>query len=164
VLRDSADFDAVLAAFELERRGDMRGAAQMLREFELRTPDLGRARFSPGDVMFTPVNRIVAARWLALSGDSVAALEMLELFDNFSTTNSFDATATLASLATLERARLSEANGDCDTARRHFEDFRDRYDAPSASHRHLVDEANAALVRLRTGEGRCQKEGTKSER
>jgi serine/threonine-protein kinase len=164
VVRDSVDFDAVLAAFELERRGDVRGAAEALLEFETRTRDVGRARFAPGDVMFNPLIRIVAARWLALSGDATAALGMLDLFDDFAVTNSFDANATLAGFAILERARISEGKGDCEPARRNYENFLGRYDAAGASHRHLVDEANSALARLRTGEAACQQKGSKSSR
>jgi len=58
----------------------------------------------------------------------------------------------LSGLVYLERARIEEARGQGDLARSHYEQFLRSYDLPVAAHRHLVEEARAALRRL-SGQG-----------
>ena len=48
----------------------------------------------------------------------------------------------------LARARLEEANGDPARALEYYRQFLRRYDAPSPSVVHLVEEARAATARL----------------
>jgi hypothetical protein len=45
-------------------------------------------------------------------------------------------------------ARIEEARGQFDLAERDYHQFLVRYDMPTASHRHLVEEGRAALARL----------------
>lgn len=51
-------------------------------------------------------------------------------------------------IASLQRARVEEALGRRADATRHYADFLRWYDMPNARQRHLVTEAQQALVRL----------------
>ena len=51
-------------------------------------------------------------------------------------------------IALFERARVAEATGDTDGARRFFAEFLVRFDMPMPAHRPLVDQAREALTRL----------------
>jgi hypothetical protein len=153
---DTVEIDQVLGAFELHRRGDTRGAAALLWAEELRAADLLYPnRRDAGDAMFGPVNRLVLSQWYAAVGDTAAAVSVLNYFDQFRTESSFDAAATLASLATLQKARLADGQRKCGEAKRDYEEFRRRYDLPVAKHQHLVNESSSALERLSVCEPRC---------
>jgi hypothetical protein len=60
----------------------------------------------------------------------------------------FDDKMPLRPLAELLQGRIEDGQGDTAAARHHYEDFLLRYDRPVQAHRHLVDEALAALARL----------------
>ncbi len=51
-------------------------------------------------------------------------------------------------LLSLQLARIEDARGRADDARRLYRDFLIWYDMPPPAHRHLVEEARAALARL----------------
>ena len=55
----------------------------------------------------------------------------------------------LAGLVYLERARAEEALGHREVAREYYDQFLRRYDLPVAAHRHHVEDAPLAVVRLR---------------
>ena len=59
-----------------------------------------------------------------------------------------EANVTIEPLAYLEQARVAEALGRIDDARTFYQRFLWRYDLPAEAHRHLVEEARTALVRL----------------
>jgi hypothetical protein len=61
------------------------------------------------------------------------------------------ADAMLAGLIYLDRARIEDAMGRREVARAHYGQFLRRYDMPVRVHRHLVEEARAAVSRLSTG-------------
>jgi serine/threonine-protein kinase len=154
--KDSVDLDQVFAAFELERRGDVRGAAALLREQDMRVANgLVSAARVGNDAMFGSVNRLILSQWFATIGDTATAVSLLNYFDNFASGVTFDAAATLGSLAMLQRARLADGQRKCEQAKQSYEEFRRRYDMPVAKQKHLVDDANASLARLRVGEPRC---------
>ncbi len=59
-----------------------------------------------------------------------------------------DANIAVSGLGFLQRARIEEARGDREPARRHYQEFLRRYDIPTPLHRHLVEEAVTALRQL----------------
>jgi hypothetical protein len=65
-----------------------------------------------------------------------------------------EANVTVEPLAYLEQARVAEALGRDELAGTYYQRFLWRYDMPAESHRHLVEEARAALVRLGRGDRR----------
>jgi hypothetical protein len=98
---------------------------------------------------------MLSARWLAMAGDTSQALRLLAWSDAFAIPDGPAGSGgafLLYGLGYLERARLEDARGQQGRARAHYERFLRFYDAPVAAHRHLVEEARAALRRL-SGQG-----------
>ena len=95
-----------------------------------------------------PVGRLLAARWILAEGDSTQALRLLAWNRAFFQHSGTLITGMLSALITLERARIEEAIGEVRQARVDYQWFLRAYDQPVAQHRHLVDEAHAALKRL----------------
>jgi tRNA A-37 threonylcarbamoyl transferase component Bud32/tetratricopeptide (TPR) repeat protein len=97
------------------------------------------------------VNRLTAGRWLLEEGDTTGAAKLLmwhETFLPIGARAANRANNVVAGLAYLERARIEEVLGRSELARDYYEQFLRRYDTPVEAHRHLVEEAGAALARL----------------
>jgi hypothetical protein len=119
----------------------------------------GLSRFASDQHPFlTVVNRLAAGRWLREHGRPGDAARILTWHEAvvvpLRTTR--QAFAVAEGLAYLERARAAESLGQVDLARDYYQRFLRYYDAPVAAHRHLVDDANRALVRLRAGSDRSR--------
>ena len=94
-------------------------------------------------------NRLAAARWLGASGDADQAFRLLSAVDGPYLIHPGTAyIIMLSGLVDLERGRIEERLGHDDLARKYYREFLRIYDRPAAGHRHLVDEATAALARL----------------
>jgi hypothetical protein len=94
-----------------------------------------------------PIHRLAAAEWLLASGDTTQAARLLTWIDgDFAV--ALDATGPIRALVELERGRIDEARGRVQLARAHYRQFLIRYDMPVPAHRHLVEEARAAIGRL----------------
>ncbi len=147
--------DRSLAAFELEMMGSRRRAAQELAALEWHRAEYWKWGNRHG--WLTPISRLAAARWLVAEGDTAQAARLLNWHQAVpSEPAAVGPHVMLEGLAYLEQARIEDARGRSDLARRYFEEFLRRYDMPVPAHRHLVEEAQAALARLeerRTGEG-----------
>jgi len=109
------------------------------------------------DHPFVPaVDRLLAARWLSAAGDLTQAARLLKWNEAIWPRPYCGADPierAVSPLASLEQGRVEEARGRDEAARAHYEEFLAQYDMPVAAHRHLVDEARAALRRL-SGEQR----------
>jgi hypothetical protein len=140
--------DRSLSAFELALRGDPRGAATAMAalEWELAEGSPWFA-FSPRTphVLLRGVDRMAAAEWLLAKGDSVQAVRLLQWHR---TMPPLDDKFPLAPLANLLQARIEDGQGDTAAARHDYQKFLVRYDLPVPAHRHLVNEARAAIARL----------------
>jgi serine/threonine protein kinase/tetratricopeptide (TPR) repeat protein len=132
-------FDRSLAAFEMGRSGRYRPAADSMVALIRAVAEGNFCCNGP----FDAVNRLAASRWLLAAGDTVAAgtiLGELELADG--------RMIHFGGPLYLARARINEALGRKEEARRDYAEFLRRYDLPSPSLRSLVTEASAAERRL----------------
>ncbi|MEP7325530.1 MAG: serine/threonine-protein kinase [Gemmatimonadota bacterium] len=132
-------FERSLAAFEMGLEGKTRLAADSMVALVRAVTEGNFCCNGP----FDAVNRLAASRWLLAAGDTVAAgtiLGELELADG--------RMVYFGGPLYLARARINDALGRKEEARSDYTEFIRRYDLPSASQRHLVAEANAALRRL----------------
>ncbi len=142
-----------LRAMDLALTGATRQAAESLAALQWQQAERGDRDFV--DPSQRTVGRMLAARWLTEAGDTAQALRLLAWNDAFAIPDGpagRGGAFLLYGLAYLERARLEEARGQGEVARAHYERFLRFYDAPVAAHRHLVEEARAALRRL-SGQG-----------
>jgi TolB-like protein len=137
--------DRSLGAFEAARRGDTRAAARAMAALEWQSTD----RYVwgvDGHPMLRGVDRMAAAEWLIATGDSAEAVRLLRWQEAGS--GPWDDKVSLGPLVYLLQARIADGHRDTVTARRYYERFLTRYDAPVPALRHLVIEAREALGRL----------------
>jgi serine/threonine-protein kinase len=145
-----------LDAFGAELSGDRSDAAHSLASLEreiaesLALPESPSRRLLRREHPYlTSLNRFAAVNWLTEVGDTTEATWLLAWPEaRWEPEIGRMADAALAGLAFLQRGRIEEARGNSEFAKRSFEEFLERYDMPVESHRHLVDEAQAALARL----------------
>ncbi|HEX6050228.1 MAG TPA: serine/threonine-protein kinase [Gemmatimonadaceae bacterium] len=143
--------DRSLGAFAAALAGRRAEAADSLVAIEHERAEFGWSRWrSDSHPFLTAVNRLAAARWLAERGDAASAERLLTWHQAvlFPLRDTREANLIAEPLAYLEQARVADALGRATLARSYYERFLWRYDAPEAAHRHLVDEARAALVRI----------------
>ena len=149
--------DRSLGAFALAIAGRRSEAADSLAALERERAELGWSRRrSDSHPFLTAVNRLAAARWLVERGDAASAERLLTWHQAvlFPMRDTREANVTVEPLAYLEQARVAEALGRNELAGTYYQRFLWRYDMPAESHRHLVEEARAALVRLGRGDRR----------
>lgn len=140
--------DRTLGAFEAELAGERGLAARILAATNWKNPDLLVPGYAAHPYVIA-ISRLAAARWLVAEGDTKEAIRLLMWFEAAWALDGYrPARRVLGSLAALERARLAEAAQQFDLARRAYTEFLDRYDTPVPAHRHLVEEAHTALMRL----------------
>lgn len=140
--------DRSLAAFGRALDGDRGRAGRELAKSEW---DCAAACVS-GDEFVTPnmaIHRLAAATWLLEAGDTAQAVRLL-IWHQSTIVAFWDGSFTyaVAPLAYLMLARIEEAQGDTRWAKKHYQQFLQRHDAPMPRQVHLVDEARAALARL----------------
>jgi hypothetical protein len=143
--------DRSLGAFTLALAGRRSQAADSLVALEHERAEGGWSRRrSDAHPFLTAVNRLAAARWLVERGDAATADRLLTWHQAvlFPLRETREANAIIEPLAYLEQARAAEALGRDELARTYYQRFLWRYDTPAESHRHLLEEARAALVRL----------------
>jgi tRNA A-37 threonylcarbamoyl transferase component Bud32/TolB-like protein len=148
------ELDASLAAFEQDLAGDRRSASARLVALEWRRaeqPD----RAAP-TAYLTAIDRLAASRWLVALGDTAQAARLLTYCEAQIPGPEYPVDVVLAGLTYFERARVEDLRGHAGAARELYDQFLRRYDMPVAAHRHLVDDAKAALSRLQ-GEAPPQK-------
>ena len=137
--------DSSLAAFALDLAGDRPRALALLLALE-------RDRYRVDDVhaYLAGVHRLTASRWLAQSGDTAGAAQLLTWHEamGYRSTQPLHANALLAPFAYLERAPLLAALGQAGAARLHYERFLALYDSPVQAHRGLVQQAREELQRV----------------
>jgi hypothetical protein len=144
---DAALLDQSLAASDLALAGNVRGAGRSLAALEWRLAE--RPIFwSPRETCLMAFDRLAGSRWLLAAGDTAQAARLLTWHE---AVDASSIAAVLAPLVYLERARIEEGRGQVEAARAHYGQFLRRYDLPNARHRHLVQEARAALGRLPGG-------------
>lgn len=141
----TALLDRSLAAFELELTGRRRDAAESLAALEWAAAD--SAQWSADHPFLPTVNRLALSQWLAVEGDTTQAVRILA-WHRSGPNPIWTANLVGSPLAHLQRARLLGAGGNAVVARQAYGEFLRRYDMPVAAHRHLVEEAEAALARL----------------
>lgn len=95
-----------------------------------------------------PVQRLVGARALAASGDTAAAIRLLNWVDGAPTGNLAYAVALLRPYALLERARLHEGKGDRRRAKYDYEALLRRLDRPTASLQPVRADAERGYARV----------------
>ena len=145
--------DRSLAAFDLDLAGSRRRAADSLATIEWQRPDFVLASDGSSGVKWHPfltsVNRMAAATWLLQGGDTTDATRLLLWHESrIWSLPDHAADAVFAGPAYLELARVAEAQGQADLARRYYRQFLRRCDLPVPAQRHLVEEAKAALAKL----------------
>jgi serine/threonine protein kinase/TolB-like protein len=147
----AAILDRSLGAFELALAGRPAAAAHALVVLERERADVWpRRRLSDRHAYLSAVDRMVASRLLRSGGDVAGAAQLLVFHEAVlwpapQTTHANDM---LAGLVYLERARLEEQLARPGVARAYYQQFLRRYDRAVPRHRHLVEEARAALARL----------------
>ena len=142
-----------LAAFAVALAGDRGRAADSLEALEGERYEQGLSRHrSDAHPFLTAIDRMAAGRWLRERGDAARAARLLTWHEAVIVPQreTRHANVMVQGLAYLELARATEALGRNDLAREYYQRFLWRYDAPSAAHRHLVDEARRALERRGT--------------
>lgn len=149
--------DPTLSAYETAFAGHQARAGELLAASEWRRDDVEEPTPLLADHPFVrAVNRLIASLWLAAAGDTDQAVRLLSWQETFGAGPSGfalrEAAGLVGGFSYLELARIEEARGERDVAREHYAQFLRRYDLPVAVHRHLVDEARAALRRLGSGE------------
>jgi hypothetical protein len=140
--------DRSLGAFERALHGDRKRAGRELAKLEW---DCATACVN-GNEFVTPniaIDRLAAATWLLEAGDTAQAARLL-IWHQSTTVAFWEGSFTYAvtPLAYLMLARIEEAQGDARWAKKHYQQFLQRYNAPMPGQVHLVDEARAALARL----------------
>ena len=141
--------DRSLAAFDTELAGDTEAAGTAMARLEWQEAALSSPSFVYHPYAIA-VDRLAAARWLAASGKADQAFRLLSFVDGpyfIHPTTVYG--QMLAGLADLERGRIEEQRGRSGSARKYYREFLRRYDRPVIGHRRLVDEAKAALARLK---------------
>jgi hypothetical protein len=94
-----------------------------------------------------PVSRLAASQWLLASGDTAGSARLLTWVEaDYGPGGA--GKFILKGLAELQRARIEDARGHPALAQAHYRQFLTRYEMPMPAHRHLVEEATAALARL----------------
>jgi hypothetical protein len=137
--------DPALAAFDRFLGGDTREAGKALAALEWRQADENYPNNFSRILM--PVSRLAASQWLLASGDTVNSARLLTWVE----ADYWQGAAgkvMLKGLVELQRARIEDARGHPALAQAHYRQFLTRYDMPMPAHRHLVEEATAALARL----------------
>ena len=142
---DVSRMDSSLMAFAHELARDVRQAVAVLLALED-----GRFNVSNGHPYLTGVHRITASHWLLAAGDTTRAVRLLTWHEAIGDhgPQATHATAVLAPMAYLTRARLLEAQGERDAARRLFTSYLRNHDAPVLPYHRHRDEAQNALSRL----------------
>ncbi len=135
-----------LAPFELALRGNRHAAASQLATLEMESADHNPWMGYDTHPLRRAIHRMAATPWLLAVGDTARAVELLSWHHALSAP--FEEKIVAAPLAYLMLARIEEARGQFALAERDYRQFLGRYDMPSASHRHLVEEGHAALARL----------------
>jgi serine/threonine protein kinase len=141
----SSVLDQTLAAFDQSLAGDTRQAGKALAALEWRqAEDYYPHNFSQ---ILTPLSRLAASEWLLTSGDTATSARLLTWVEADVRPIGWGRFL-LQGLAELQRARIEDGRGHPALARHHYRQFLTRYDMPMPAHRHLVEEATAALARL----------------
>ncbi|MBA3260225.1 MAG: hypothetical protein H0T68_12275, partial [Gemmatimonadales bacterium] len=139
-----------LRPFELALRGDRQRAADSLATLEWSAADRNSwGWWMVAQPLQRGINRLAAAGWLLEAGDTAQAVRLLAYHE--AVNPPFGEKLILRPLLSLELARIADARGRVDDARRLYQDFLIWYDMPPPAHRHLVQEARAALGRLSGG-------------
>ncbi len=134
-----------LAAFESELAGAKRSAADSLAALDLAASE--SQLLGARDPFARSVDHLMGSRLLLQLGDTSRAVKLLT-WHEADMPGFWTSWALFAPLAYYELGRVEEAQGRNDEARDHYQQFLRRYDSPVPAHKHLVDEANAALRRL----------------
>ena len=144
----TSELDAALGGIDLWLSGDQPGAARVLDSLSLARGRLSATRFANEYPTFDMVLRLAAARSTLATGDTTAALRNLAYFDMWGMTNSAIATTVFSPLADYERARIAQAQGRSDDARRYYERLLEIYTHPPEAHADMMDDARKQLARL----------------
>ncbi len=138
-----------LGTFEPIRQGRFRPAADTLAQLEFDRRWLPSGEDGWQIPAAIPVHRLMAARALAASGDTVAALRQLNWIDGADlAARRVAIMGVLRAYALLERARLHEARGDSTLARYDYEHLLRRFDRPVASLAWIREEAQQGRGRM----------------
>ena len=141
--RLARDLSRSLRAHRLHLSGQRAAAADSLLAVESDIGERGATPFTTG------IGRITAARWLQAEGRNADASRLMLWHEGFPASRPFLAARhMMQGLALFERARIAEATGDIEGARRFLSEFLVRFDLPMAAHRPLIDQAREALTRL----------------
>ncbi|MBA2304815.1 MAG: hypothetical protein H0W08_19575, partial [Acidobacteria bacterium] len=136
-----------LRPFGLALGGDRRAAAGRLATLEWDAGDHNPwGWWMVAHPLRRAVNRMAAAGWLLEAGDTAQAVRLLAYHEAFGPP--FGEKLVLRPLLSLQLARIEDARGRVDEARRLYQDFLVWYDLPMPAHRHLVEGARAAVARL----------------
>jgi hypothetical protein len=136
-----------LVAFGEALDGERSGAARVLADLNWERPDLLTPGYGTHPYVIA-VHRLAAAPWFLAAGDTAEANRLLMWFDAAWALDGYrPARRVLGGLAAWAQARIAEAHGDAELARRRYGEFLARYDLPVPAHRHLVESARAALGR-----------------
>jgi TolB-like protein len=147
----ATSLDRSLHAFQLSLTGARGAAADTLVALERERAERGESRWRADEHPFlTAVDRLAAARWLLERGDAATAAPLLTWFENipFPLQAARQADAMVQGLGYYERARVAEAVGQRAAALAYYRQFLRHHDAPVAAHRHLVETASSAVMRL----------------
>jgi len=136
--------DSSLTALGHDRHGATRSGADALAILDASFTDSDTV---PRDPFTIAVDHLAAAKALLAVGDSGRASRELAWHEADGRVTGLIGRA-LAAPAYLELAEIEEGQGHKDLARFHYQQFLRRYDTPSPSHQHLVDDARAAMQRL----------------
>ena len=153
-LRETGDpgvnaLDRSLAAFDTELAGNTGAAGTAMASLEWQEAALSAPHFLHHPYAIA-VDRLAAARWLAASGKADQAFSLLSFVDGpYFIHPGTVYSLMLAGLVDLERGRIEEQRGGSGSARKYYREFLRRYDRPMIGHRRLVDEAKAAMARLK---------------
>ena len=136
-----------LRPFELALQEDRRAAADRLATLEWSEGDHNPwGWWMVAHPLRRAIARTAAAGWLLEAGDTTQAVRLLAYHEAVGPP--FGEKLLLRPLLSLQLARIEDARGRVDEARRLYQDFLIWYDLPLPQHRHLVQEARAALARL----------------
>lgn len=138
---------SALETFSLALAGDSAAAGRRLADLEEEAVDTGaHDRYGRLHPWLTPLDRLAAGRWLAASGDTLRALQLLRGANTMLRERHGlmgPALHMLAPRAALHRARLHAARGDSARAAHHYGSVLHAYRVPAPPVRTGVDEARS---------------------
>lgn len=146
--RLTSDLDEALRGMDLWLAGQHAAAASVLDSLSTARGRRSARRLDNEYPSLDVVLRLSAARSTLAVGDTAGALRNLAYFDVWNLSTAALPIDAFSPLAHYERARIAQAQGRTNDARRYYERFLEVYTEPPPGHADMVEHARTQLARL----------------